>query len=226
MPPSESSPREIQSMSAVPWGCAGYVFAIGDDREDDDTEESGDIQVSDAKDTVDHAQPSSSSTQHDNEDVLFSSEHDEAEQSTDNPRKEAEGSFAPSKYYIKPGDTLLGIALRFGIDVLTKEVDWRVAKAYVALADVDPNVDGEAELEYESKKNGKEDKPSRDNSRDAETLEGRAIDRYLDDDEWEQREIREGRGVSIPKFPLSPDPRVNSASQHDRGLFSWWKRRS
>lgn len=112
------------------------------------------------------------------------------------------------------------------LQVLTKEVDWRVAKAYVALADVDPNVDGEAELEYESKKNGKEDKPSRDNSRDAETLEGRAIDRYLDDDEWEQREIREGRGVSIPKFPLSPDPRVNSASQHDRGLFSWWKRRS
>ena len=93
------------------------VFAIGDDREDDDTEESGDIQVSDTKDTVDHAQPSSSSAQHDNEDVLFSSEHDEAEQPTDNSRKEAEGSFAPSKYYIEPGDTLLGIALRFGVDV-------------------------------------------------------------------------------------------------------------
>ncbi|PBK92767.1 hypothetical protein ARMGADRAFT_908399, partial [Armillaria gallica] len=49
------------------------------------------------------------------------------------------------------------------LQVLTKEVDWRVAKAYVALAD---------EIDLDSKLK----QPS---------VEARAISRYLDDEEWE-----------------------------------------
>ncbi|KAJ7178577.1 hypothetical protein C8R43DRAFT_1084458 [Mycena crocata] len=149
----------------------------------------------------------------------------------------------PSKYYIKRGDTLQGICLRFGIDgrklchlnnlppstlsttphllhtrgfltlpataqsqleasdarpnsaeerarevrrtreraekrlqTLTKEVDWRVAKAYIALAD-DP---AEAELFALKRK-----ELGTTAAAAASQLEAMAVDQYLDDLEWE-----------------------------------------
>jgi hypothetical protein len=69
---------------------------------------------------------------------------------------------------------------------LTKEVDWRVAKAYVALAD-----DPEGVLMYDLK--SKETDANGGTLGTSSGLEGRAVDWYLDDEEWEERELREGR---------------------------------
>ena len=95
---------------------------------------------------------------------------------------------------------------------MTRETDWDVARAYVALAEHHPDADaddgGAAALEgkeYGSRKE-KAVRLSRRGSDEgggaSESMEERAVDRYMDDDEWEERERREGRGVSIPKFPL------------------------
>ncbi|KAK0189656.1 hypothetical protein F5146DRAFT_633373 [Armillaria mellea] len=73
------------------------------------------------------------------------------------------------------------------LQVLTKEVDWRVAKAYVALAD---DIDLDTKLKQPS-------------------VEARAISRYLDDEEWESGE---GGPVAIQRFPYS-DFRSKSRSK-------------
>ncbi|KAK0463226.1 uncharacterized protein EV420DRAFT_1161757 [Desarmillaria tabescens] len=67
------------------------------------------------------------------------------------------------------------------LQVLTKEVDWRVAKAYVALAD-------EVDLDDSKLK------------QPATSVEARAIERYLDDEEWE---CGEGGPAVIQRFPYS-----------------------
>ena len=69
--------------------------------------------------------------------------------------------------------------------MLTKETDWRVAKAYVALAD-DP--DEEALHTAKCKETGV--------SASGVGLESRALDKYLDDDEWEGQQRRLGKYVS------------------------------
>ncbi|KAJ6494733.1 hypothetical protein C8R47DRAFT_974246 [Mycena vitilis] len=174
---------------------------------------------------------------------------------------------APSKYYIKRGDTLQGIALRFGLDgrtlcrlnnlppstlsttphilhtrafltlppsaqaqlqasdtapnsaeerarevsrireraekrlqTLTKEVDWRVARAYIALAD-----DPEEAYDYARKQKEL-------GAVAAQGLEAVAIDRYLDDLDWESEQLRVGRAARIAPYPAS----VVSSQQ---GLF-------
>lgn len=80
------------------------------------------------------------------------------------------------------------------LQTLTKEVDWRVAKAYVALAD-GSDVDADSSI-VEGKEGLRKRHPGGSNG-----LEGRAIDRYLDDEEWEAKEGREGRWVAIQPFP-------------------------
>jgi hypothetical protein len=81
------------------------------------------------------------------------------------------------------------------LQTLTKEVDWRIAKAYVALVD-----DPDEAVEYESKyKEGSKVKIA---GLGQASLEMMAVERYLDDDEWEEQERRGGRGVSIPRFPF------------------------
>ena len=112
------------------------------------------------------------------------------------------------------------------LQLLTKEVDWRVAKTYVALAE-SSNTPPEEEESSETKKREKlrpESVVIRDPYTGAESslplsLESRAIDRYLDDDEWEERERQAGRGVVIPKFPLI-EPTGSKA-----GKKPWWKLR-
>ena len=80
---------------------------------------------------------------------------------------------------------------------VTKETDDGIAQAYVALAedsDSEPNV---TSLKVEGEK---------ESARVARTrlrLEERAVNRYLDDDEWERRERAEGRGVHIQRLPVT-----------------------
>jgi hypothetical protein len=77
---------------------------------------------------------------------------------------------------------------------VAKEMDDGVAQAYVALAQ-----DSDSEPDLASLKAEEEKKESR---RVARTIEERALDRYLDDDEWERRERAEGRGVHIQRLPV------------------------
>ncbi|KAI0322544.1 hypothetical protein OF83DRAFT_1049061 [Amylostereum chailletii] len=190
---------------------------------------------------------------------------------------------APRKYHIRPGDTLQGISLRYGVDgralcrlnaippstlsttphllhtrsfitlppsakvppgddsvpalrmeeekerahareveraqkrfqFVTKEVDWRVAQAYVALAESEP---GRSD-KYEGEK--KEFSPFPNGS--SEGLDSRAVDRYLDDDEWEEQERRAGRGVRIERFPLGPGEVIGKGKASAEG--KGWSRR-
>ena len=73
------------------------------------------------------------------------------------------------------------------LQMLTKEVDWRVAKAYVALAD-----DEEEQEEFYAKQ-----KELGDGGSSATGLESLAIGRYLDDEEWETGERSAGRGIQF-----------------------------
>ncbi|KAG2140081.1 hypothetical protein DEU56DRAFT_735311 [Suillus clintonianus] len=76
------------------------------------------------------------------------------------------------------------------LQMLTKEVDWRVAKAYVSLAD-DP--DEEAMYGRKYKETG---------SIGTSTLEARAADQYLEDQEWEEEQRRAGKRISVKSLPL------------------------
>ncbi|KIJ51569.1 hypothetical protein M422DRAFT_74357 [Sphaerobolus stellatus SS14] len=81
---------------------------------------------------------------------------------------------------------------------VTKEVDWRVAKAYVALAE------GESD-EIKSKEDTKSfDRVQREGS--SRILED-AVDQYLEDEEWERREGREPRIQGFPLFSNSSSSR-------------------
>ncbi|KAI0035418.1 hypothetical protein K488DRAFT_43432 [Vararia minispora EC-137] len=178
---------------------------------------------------------------------------------------------APATYYLRTGDTLLGISLRFGVDgrtlcrlnnlpqstltttphilhtrtfitlppssrtallppppdpnedarrareraqkrfqSVTKEVDWRVARAYVAIAE-----DGE------SPSSGTKNCAEKRKTKVREPLESRAVGQYMEDEEWEAEERRAGRGMLIPRFPLT-DERVEDSSR--TSPFGWWKR--
>ncbi|KAL6299890.1 hypothetical protein BKA93DRAFT_869572 [Sparassis latifolia] len=197
-------------------------------------------------------------------------------------------SSTPARYYIKPSDTLLGIALKFDVDAhavcrlnglppstirttphllhtrsfltlppsarntnmvrgfnsqredeehvarrvrahaelrfraLTKEDDPRVARAYVAIADLrDPLDDSEFKLNADHCDDASWKKIGPEPSAELETLEERAVDQYYDDDEWEQRERREGRQVVLPKFPLEDRPRVGQVVDPSR--IAWWQ---
>lgn len=106
------------------------------------------------------------------------------------------------------------------MQTLTKEVDWRVAKTYVALAELPSDDDS-----YGKEAEGKKSKPMSDQPQNGESsLEASAVDRYLDDDEWERRERQQGRGVQIPRFPLF-DVNVNAAGKKlaVTRLWSGWK---
>jgi hypothetical protein len=72
--------------------------------------------------------------------------------------------------------------------MLTKEVDHSVARAYIALAEHDDEDDDGREVK-------RKEVPM--------SLEARAVDRYLDDQEWEESERKGGRGVVIRGFPYA-----------------------
>ena len=106
------------------------------------------------------------------------------------------------------------------LQTLTKEVDWRVAKAYVALADV-PDVNAGMKGKESALREGSGKSGNRDVEADF-TLEGRAVDQYLDDEEWEERERREGRTASIQPFPYFTVGKY-ATLEGKRRLFWPWK---
>lgn len=102
---------------------------------------------------------------------------------------------------------------------VTKEIDWQVANTYVALAELAPNDDSYSKEAGEKKAQVL----SNEVPVGVSSLEATAVDCYLDDDEWEQRERREGRGVAIPRFPLF-DANANTAGKRPAvgKLWSGW----
>lgn len=100
---------------------------------------------------------------------------------------------------------------------VTKETDSGIAQAYVALAedsDLEPDV---TSLKAEGEKDSRRVAPTRI------TLEERALDRYLDDDEWERRERAEGRGIHIQRFPFGgPQVGVAASSKSKSSLWARW----
>lgn len=97
---------------------------------------------------------------------------------------------------------------------VTKETDDGIAQVYVALAEDSDSEPDVASLKAEGEKESRRMAPT------PITLEERALDRYLDDDEWERRERAEGRGVHIQRFPIG-GPQVSKSSGEKVG---WWGR--
>lgn len=235
------------------------VYTIGDDGDEEDGEErrSGATKGDDASPSTPSTPPPAYAEFDEPQPQQHNPEQSDAEHNEDSEDSTATRGSSPSEYYIQPKDTLVGIALRFGVDgrllcrlnnlppstlrttphllhtrrvlqlpsstrmsastspngradpdyeahrareraekrfqTVTKETDWRIAKAYVALAeDGEPSSVG---------KEGPSGKVSQDSS-----VEGRAMDQYLDDAEWEAEQLRDGRGVHIPPFPYAAQP--------------------
>jgi len=211
--------------------------------------------------------------------VLSASGSDLADAKDAGPIPSNQGSASQPRYYIKPDDTLLGIALRFKVDnyelcrlnnlprstvhttphllhtrtyltlphsipkslidnesllvgpsscraveraekrlqIVTKEVDWLVAKAYVAVVE-----DGAGDNGFKKEDSDVNMKTDINEGRGA--LEMRAIDRYLDDAEWEESERKQGRGVFIQPFPFGSFGEKGSSSTFFRAKGFRWPR--
>lgn len=81
------------------------------------------------------------------------------------------------------------------LQMVTKEIDWRVAKAYVALAET-PDIAGQS---AEKGKKGYHVVPPTASSvpgSSGSDLAIRAVDMYLDDEKWEQDEVNAGHSSS------------------------------
>lgn len=88
------------------------------------------------------------------------------------------------------------------LQFVTKEVDFRVAKAYVSLAD---GSDQDDEFNSKSKLKEVSEDPKRrvrgPGAVSGDGLEERAVDRYLEDEEWEAEQRRLGQKPVIQGFP-------------------------
>jgi len=111
------------------------------------------------------------------------------------------------------------------LQTVTKEIDWRVAKAYVAIAQ-GSDMSEMPEKKFWNYEGGLRKTPAlgSEGSSRGGTLENEAIDRYLDDAEWEEQERKEGRGLVIQNFPwgsfghkVGPSP----GAQQGSGGFKW-----
>jgi len=80
---------------------------------------------------------------------------------------------------------------------VTKELDYRIAKTYVALAEDDLCSGYELGMKKERSELIRGHGTSR-------SLESRAVDAYLDDVEWEEAERKASRGAAIREFPFYP----------------------
>ena len=104
---------------------------------------------------------------------------------------------------------------------VTKETDDGIAQAYVVLAE-----DGESGSDVLPLK-AEGEKVSRRVSRAKHTVEERAVDRYLDDDEWERQERAEGRSVCIQRMPIGGPQAGMATTDRDgekAGKVGWWQR--
>jgi hypothetical protein len=119
-----------------------------------------------------------------------------------------------------------------GVQTLMKEVDWRVAKAYVALADDADERDAHHSKLKEMGSTARLCRPAAlgkshaDGSSDTTSeLEILAVERYLDDDEWEAEERRAGRRPEAMSFPLrkgAGNVTMPSGSSRDPNEKGWW----
>ena len=91
--------------------------------------------------------------------------------------------------------------------MLTKEADWRVARVYIALADGD---DAERDAKMKEMATGSNSCAS------TSRLERYAVEQYLEDDEWEANERRDGRQPRLPSLPSS-----SAAPPKDRRWWPW-----
>ena len=100
---------------------------------------------------------------------------------------------------------------------LTKEADWRVAKAYVALA-------GETSEEEEFDRKRKEGMESGNHRHGVgnSTVEERAVEKYLDDEEWEVRQKKEGGQIGLPRFPFADESKVET-EKSGSNRHRWWR---
>lgn len=101
------------------------------------------------------------------------------------------------------------------LQTLTKEVDWRVAKAYVAIAD-----DPEEELDFVGAAKEKGSMSGQDVA--GSRLEVMAVGRYLDDEQWEQEQIREGRYIGIQRLPNVGDTDKPTRKGKEVCVSSWF----
>ncbi|KAF8969244.1 hypothetical protein BDZ97DRAFT_1754835 [Flammula alnicola] len=125
------------------------------------------------------------------------------------------------------------------LQTLTKEVDWRVARAYVALADDPQQREAHSaklkEMGSSSGFSGPASGSASENGGSSATnreLDALAVERYLDDDEWEVEERRAGRGPGVRTLPF-PFPIMSMKSKGKMDLFSesrdisssgrWWQ---
>lgn len=100
---------------------------------------------------------------------------------------------------------------------MTKEVDHSIARAYVALADGNSDED----LSEVKKKSA----PDSNASNSAQGLEGRAVDRYLEDDEWEAQQRAQGLLPKLQGFPFFNAIGSSPSAAVEKGVgrrWSWW----
>ncbi|KAG9045042.1 hypothetical protein FS837_007145 [Tulasnella sp. UAMH 9824] len=264
------------------------VFAIGDESDDDDdssmkedggTNEPGPL-ITPPKDN--HSPPSDQGiTGVSNNETAAAAQPpaaDDNKSSTDSADESRLRASRNSEYWIKPGDTLVGIALKFGVDgrllckmnalppstltvtphllhtrttlvlpptsrtpsppppdlqerleqrakeraakrfqFVTKEVDHSIARAYVALADGNSNEDlSEVKKKFT---------PGSSASNAAQGLEGRAVDRYLEDDEWEAQQRAQGLLPKLQGFPFFNSIASSTSAAGEKGVgrrWPWW----
>lgn len=124
--------------------------------------------------------------------------------------------------------------------LVTKEEDWRIANAYVAIAsssspDPQPDkeknelVDGRASSSSLTKRTVHDGRTGEtDHNGASASTTARAVDAYLDDDEWEAEQLAAGRRPSSA-YLLSSTSRLPSSSKSGqpntrRGGWTWASR--
>ncbi|KAJ3972725.1 hypothetical protein EV361DRAFT_904051 [Lentinula raphanica] len=223
------------------------TFVLGDDDDDEDLQEQ---QVPPPPYIEQSSSQSYSSAQEANEQCTTSSQVELLA----NVKMDSDVPNHSSEYHIRRGDTVHGIALRFGVEgrelcrlnklppstlsttphllhtrtVLTlpasarlkdktgqsllssiepdeekSEIDWRVAKAYIAIAEQEGTEGYRAsyDLKHKELDGGPASRKTPGSGSQVSDLELMALDKYFDDDEWEARERREGRFCQLSRLP-------------------------
>ncbi|KAJ3757663.1 hypothetical protein EV360DRAFT_83816 [Lentinula raphanica] len=89
------------------------------------------------------------------------------------------------------------------LQTVTKEIDWRVAQAYIAIAEQEGTEGYRAsyDLKHKELDAGPAFRKTPGPGSQVSDLELMALDKYFDDDEWEARERREGRFCQLSRLP-------------------------
>jgi hypothetical protein len=109
------------------------------------------------------------------------------------------------------------------LQTVTKETDWRVAKAYIALAQ---GSDPSAKEKPDNWSRGLRGIPGSvsGGSSQSGVLVSDAIEQYLEDAEWEEQERKDGRGPAIQQFPwgsFGQKSEQSQAAQRESSGFKW-----